>query len=588
MAPLLLALALQDVESLIRRLGDESPDAREKAYADLAARGASIDPELRKFADHEDDEIRMRVRALIDTIETNALAESLIADGLSRKWAEANPSLIAALHRGEFERLFRETRGVVDDWSSVAPTAPLRGHDAGVVLNYIVGRLEGGPHDTDEFHEMALLLDKASDSIGNEGGGATGEYVANLDILRFELLMSKARKRALKLLGDGYAWAASPQLYARLLRSREFWPLADSTFKRCLRTGSAPELLPELLEMSRERRYVGLAAELMGHWRTDPARSIPRLRELCDDPEGVAREPALRSLIQLRDPEAEVRLRNFLKQEDSRETALVEAGRLGLDDLAGEVMKSLDVEDDDERAAACFAAGRLGIAGAKDRILEIFRIDKAGGCVRASLDALFLCGEDDIDFEEILGAKARLGSSRFRLHDDVPETAIIRAGRRPPLDRFLELLSSEQANDLAEIIEWYPLEATAAERDRLDRDLVSKTYPESGWVWSAYAYGDPERLKRLMPSLLESESIEDARDALYYADEVGFEVPRDTVAEFLESSNWLLRGSAWRYALAHGQPAPPSVILELPDRGGTPGVAPRTPSRRGGSSRPSG
>jgi hypothetical protein len=66
---LLLALLLQDPADLIRRLGSEDADERERATAALEKAGPAALPELRKALATSDPEVASRVRTLVSRIE---------------------------------------------------------------------------------------------------------------------------------------------------------------------------------------------------------------------------------------------------------------------------------------------------------------------------------------------------------------------------------------------------------------------------------------------------------------------------------------------------------------------------------------
>lgn len=559
MIALILALSLQEVDSLIRRLGDDSPEARREAYADLAAKGAAVEADLRKHVDDEDPEIRLRVRELIDAIEAEPLAESLIAQGLREKWVRANLGIVAALSRGEFERVLESTRGAVEKWRWTLPSAPLRGYDAGVLINHIVARIDRQPLDPERFQRLAPVLDGASFAIGT-GNGASGDWLPNLDILRIESLMTSARERAYRLSSsplDGYA---SPQLHARILREHATWSRAVR-FEECLRAGKSPELLPELLEWDRQGVKRWLVAELMGLWRTDPKLSIPCLRRMFDDPDGgESRVDALHSLVQLRDPGAAERVRALLTTDNSwhRENALLAAATIWLEGVDAEVLKSLHSTDDDERMAACFAAGRLGIEEARDQLVWIFGNDDDIDCAHAAMDALALLGTDDLSVEEILNFKPEAHRRGSRLNLQSPEDAAILMDLRPSFEGFLRHVDSDGWDY---IHDWYVFTSTPEERDMLDRKLLSREHPNLKGIMWAYAFGDPERLNRLMPSLLESDDAELVRTALHYAEDTGFRMPNETIARLLDSPDGYVATSAIEYALDHAMDVPTSTIV---------------------------
>lgn len=94
MIALALALAVQDVGDLVRRLGDESVDVRSTAEAALRERGRAVVPELRKAAvEHPDPEVRGRAEALVRSI-TRIRWHTDLAEARKRAVAENKPLLV--------------------------------------------------------------------------------------------------------------------------------------------------------------------------------------------------------------------------------------------------------------------------------------------------------------------------------------------------------------------------------------------------------------------------------------------------------------------------------------------------------------
>lgn len=69
MTTVLLVLALQDVDGLIRQLGDDRIEVRDKASAELLKIGAKALDKLREAAKSADPEIAARARALVAEID---------------------------------------------------------------------------------------------------------------------------------------------------------------------------------------------------------------------------------------------------------------------------------------------------------------------------------------------------------------------------------------------------------------------------------------------------------------------------------------------------------------------------------------
>lgn len=76
----LLALALQDVDALVARLGADDYEAREAAMAALRERGPDILDALRPHLAHRDAEIAARARVLAAEMELRRINELLVVE----------------------------------------------------------------------------------------------------------------------------------------------------------------------------------------------------------------------------------------------------------------------------------------------------------------------------------------------------------------------------------------------------------------------------------------------------------------------------------------------------------------------------
>ena len=91
---LLLALAQADVRDLIRKLGEDSLEERERAVEALRSKGRAVLPELERAANsHSDAEVRARAREIIRHL-TSVRWRTGVDGALRAAAAERKPLLV--------------------------------------------------------------------------------------------------------------------------------------------------------------------------------------------------------------------------------------------------------------------------------------------------------------------------------------------------------------------------------------------------------------------------------------------------------------------------------------------------------------
>lgn len=546
---LLLLLALQDVDDLIRKLGDDSVDVREEAQENLFKLGTSIEKELREHADSKDAEVCARVAWLLRAV-------GLRKAGLSDRWIKSNPELVRRLLDGspdDFGTVIRETRGISpgEERDFVSPGAPLHGSEAAALLNYILDRIASEPPDDATLRRLSCTIAYACVWLG-EGGGARGDLASGFDLVRLlTILPDDPDGRVQDAIRDALGLSREAAINASVLKAKIRWESVPiGALHESLKSKRTPELLPELLILTEDPRYFlrEMAADLMGEWRTDPEKSIPALRELLEDPEGAVTAASLRSLIALGDKEVKGRVGGFLKSRSPkvRAAALGGAVHFRLKETDAAVLDALESEDGEEKEAACRAAGGLAVESAAARLKEIVREDRSDELAGIAMSVLPLTGAD-VSSNDLLATYVDRKNPRGYSGRQIGP-AMILTGRPPSLEPLSDLWSKGTKLNSPLALVYAAVEADEETRDAMDAIFTKTFVDDSSWILGFYARADPERLRRDVFEMLKSDNPKILKEALYHAGMGFVAVPEEMVARIVDHADPWASTQAASYA----------------------------------------
>jgi hypothetical protein len=192
-----LLLAPQDeettkkIDALIRDLGAEDFETREKASAELRKIGKPAVPALRKAAESEDAEVKMRAKAILEELEKPAKEKPKIGIGGSRitvKSVNGDTSYIIVPSNGDAITLTRAKDGAVQlDYTEAGQAKTAKAES-------LAKFLETHPELAKKYGISEDGIDYAGARASFKGGGPRFHFDFNQELPDFTEEMERLRK----------------------------------------------------------------------------------------------------------------------------------------------------------------------------------------------------------------------------------------------------------------------------------------------------------------------------------------------------------------------------------------------------------